>query len=313
MKRLLPALLALCTIQPSLASPWFTGPLLAGAGHTLPAGHINIEPYFSFTDAFAVYNNHWKITKIPDTKTYNTTPVITMGINDFMDFQSTLPYDYHVKQGQKQHAPSDMSAVVGFQLLEEKEDSWQPNLRFAVAETFPTGAYEGLSPTKLAVDAFGGGSYQTTLNFNFQKMFKPMANHYLRTRATFAYNMPNKVNLHGFNTYGGGFGTNGSLSPGKQFQADLAFEFQLTKHWVPVLEFNYLEREASSFTGTVGTLATGAPATVGNGTVELYSIAPAIEYNINGNIGVIAGAWLTLKGKDTADFSAAMLAINIFV
>ena len=38
-------LLLLFFANAAIAGPWLTGPLLAPAGRTIPAGHFNFEPY----------------------------------------------------------------------------------------------------------------------------------------------------------------------------------------------------------------------------------------------------------------------------
>jgi len=45
---------------------------------------------------------------------------------------------------------------------------------------------------------------------------------------------------------------------------------------------------------------------------ELFSIAPALEYNWNENIGIIGGTWLSLIGRNTASFTNAVIAFNIY-
>ncbi len=43
-----------------------------------------------------------------------------------------------------------------------------------------------------------------------------------------------------------------------------------------------------------------------------FSIAPAIEYNWNANIGIIFGSWFTLAGKNSTQFTSGVFAFNYY-
>lgn len=296
----------------ALSSPWFTGPLLAPAGQTIPKGHFNIEPYFMYTDAYGVYNQNWKIIKVPDTKTFNTMPVISYGLTDFMDIQAITPILYNSKEGQTAVGMADMVVILGFQAYKQRPGHWLPSLRVTVGESFPMGRYENLNPAKNGVDAFGTGSYQTSIGLNFQQVTQPFNDHYLRTRFAFTTTIPSNVSVKGFNAYGGAQNTNASINPGLQMQADLAFEYQLTQNWVPVFEVLYVDRKSSSFSGNPGTTS-GMRAPLGHGEIEQLSFAPAIEYNVNDHLGIIGGVWFSVTGRDSNSFVTGALAINYYV
>ncbi|MFW2540979.1 hypothetical protein ACN4Z1_16100, partial [Legionella sp. ST3F1] len=71
----------------AIAGPWVTGPLLAPAGKTSPAGHFNFEPY-AFSSG---YPNGFRNIEV--------IPIIKAGINDFLDLQTSLTYDYSWDHG----------------------------------------------------------------------------------------------------------------------------------------------------------------------------------------------------------------------
>jgi hypothetical protein len=41
-----------------------------------------------------------------------------------------------------------------------------------------------------------------------------------------------------------------------------------------------------------------------------YSLAPAIEYNWSEKLGLIAGCWLTIAGKNSRKFTSGVIALN---
>ena len=177
--------------QTALASPWWTGPLLAPAGKTVPKGHLNFEPYGFYSEYPHGFKN------------LEGTPVLTLGLTDFMDVQTALPFDYSWKNGHHGSGVGDYSLALGFQLLRQKENSIIPDLRFVVQEVFPTGKFENLNPNLQGTDQTGVGSYQTYLGLNFQRLTTFENDHYLRTRLSLVAAFPQDVTVHGVNVFGG--------------------------------------------------------------------------------------------------------------
>src|SRR5258708_21053968 len=106
--RILPLLLF---AHAALADPWFTGPLLAPAGKPIPANHFNFEPYGFYTQYPSNFQN------------LELTPILTAGINSFMDIQTSIPIDYSWVEGAHGEGLGDYSIALGFQALKQKEGS----------------------------------------------------------------------------------------------------------------------------------------------------------------------------------------------
>lgn len=282
------------------ASPWFTGPLLAPAGKTIPAGHFNFEPYGFFT----VYPGQFK--------NIEAVPIVTAGITDFLDLQMGIPIDMSWDRGQSAHGIGDYSVGFGVQVLKQKEHSWWPDLRVVVQEVFPTGKFDNLSPNKLGVDQTGLGAYQTFLAFNFQKLVEFSNQHYLRSRLSIVGATASKVTVNGVNVFGGNTMTHGSIKPGDSISVDLAFEYTLTQHWVPVFEALLVNSKGSDFQGNPGFTPGGTIDSLGGGNSRQVSLAPAIEYNFNSNIGIIYGVWFSVTGPHAAQFVSNAIALNCY-
>jgi hypothetical protein len=285
----------------AIAGPWFTGPLLAPAGRTMPKGHLNFEPYGFYSDYPGGYHN------------IETVPVLTVGVTDFLDLQTAVPYDFSWKQGQNGNGVGDYSVAVGLQILRQSEKTWLPDLRFVLQEVFPTGRFENLNPNKLGTDQTGLGSYQTLFGLNFQKLFQLKNEHYLRTRLSLAAVLFSDVHVHGVNVFGGGSRTDGTVKLDNSYSVDLAFEYTLTQKWVPVFEVLYAHSPGSHFDGNPGFTPDGVDAGVGGGKSEQVSLAPALEYNFNSNIGIIGGVWFSVTGPHSATFTSGVVAINIYI
>ncbi len=287
----------------AIASPWFTGPLLAPAGKTIPKGHFNFEPYGFYTEYAAP----------PTFKNVEVNPVISVGINSFMDFQASVPYDYSWLHEQHGRGIGDFSLGLGFQALIQKKGNFLPDLRIVLQETLPTGRFENLSPIKMGTDQTGIGAYQSVISFNFQRLFTVGKKHYLRSRVSLAGVFASSVHVEGFNTFGGDEATMGIVHPGNVYSADVAAEFTLTQNWVAVMEALYLHGNSTGFTANIGGITpSGAAGAVGGKGGDSASLAPAIEYNFTPTLGVIGGVWFTVTGPHAAKFISSAIAINYY-
>lgn len=309
-------LISICCLHlsnPVLAGPWLTGPLLAPAGHTVPKGHFNFEMYGLDVFSTGQFNAAGDRVKSPLFNSVVGNPIFSYGLTNKIDLQLSIPYVYNKTRGQHHHQLADISAGVGLQVIEQKESTWRPDLRFAVTETFPTGRYEELNPVLLGTDASGLGGYETQFALNFQLLRTVLDTHYLRTRLSLTRMYYSSVNVFGLSSYGGVVDTEGKINTGIENDADLAFEFTLDKHWVAVMEGYVSKGGGSRFNGilSIGNLG-GPTVNVGSGDYTEYALAPAMEYNFNENIGLIGGVWFPVSGKNTPIYTTYVLALNAY-
>ncbi len=283
-----------------IASPWMTGPLLAANGKTIPVGHINIEPY----TFYSVYPKKFR--------NFETNPVLSVGLTNFLDIQAAFPYDFNWNSGKYTSNNVDYALGLGIQVMRQKEHSWLPDLRITVQEVFPTGKYEHLDPKKFGTDQTGSGSYQTSVGFNFQSVVELYKQHYLRTRLNFIGGTGSNVKVDGLSAFGGNEMSNGKVNIGNSYSADLAFEYSLTQNWVPVFEMLFVTSSATGFAGNPGFTPQGTLETLGGPGGKQLSLAPAIEYNFSANLGLIGGVWFSVTGPPAGQFTTYTLALNYF-
>lgn len=286
--------------QAAIAGPWFTGPLLAPAGKTVPAGHFNFEPYGFYSGYPKGFRN------------IEVIPILTAGINDFLDLQTSLPYDYSWDHGQHGNDIGDYSLALGIQVLRQKENSWLPDLRLVLQEVFPTGRFDNLNPRKLGTDQTGIGAYQTFIGLNFQRLTQFANEHYLRTRLGLVAARFSDVKVHGVSAFGGTPLTEGRVNLENSYAIDLAVEYTLTQNWVPVFEVLYVHSPASNFDGNPGFTPGGTVAGVGGKSGDQASLAPALEYNFTSSLGVIGGVWFSITGPHAAKFVTGAVALNYY-
>ncbi|MEI8300569.1 MAG: hypothetical protein WCG10_03035 [Chlamydiota bacterium] len=291
--------------------PWFTGPLLAGSGHTVPADHVLWEPYLFATESLGIYDDHWKTKDTPKNLSITPLCLFVYGINSFMDFQMMPTLSSNFQQGSHDTRLNDLPLSLGFQVLHDKPKSWEPDIRLLIREIFPTGHYEHLNPDNNGTDATGLGSFQTGLGLNSQKLFTINA-HLLRLRLNFNWVIPSTVFVRSFNSFGGGFGTRGKIRPGQTFSSIFAIEYMFSQHFVGALDIQYLFSGKNRFSGYKGLDAKGQKALIGSPASHQFSLAPGLEYNFNVNTGLIFGVWFSVVGKNSNRFVSGVIALNYY-
>jgi len=81
--------------------------------------------------------------------------------------------------------------------------------------------------------------------------------------------------------------------------------YSMTQHWVLAMDVVY-ERDGS-------THIHGAGLDFNSGESHNWSLAPAIEYNFNSRVGIIAGAKLTVAGRNATALVIPVAAVNIVI
>jgi len=295
------------------AGPWFTGTLLSTRGRTLDQGHTVVEPYFFYTRYGGLYNDNWRLQSATVSRTIIQQTYFIYGLTNWMDVEIAPQWLRNSSDGESLSGFGDLPLQLGFQVLRGGSDSWLPDVRIWVQEIFPTGRYNDLPPSTVALGGTGGGSFATMLGIGVQKALRLGGDHVLRYRVNASYGFYTPVTVRGFNAYGGGFGTDGRVDPGSVATLTVAGEYSLTRHLVLALDIGFQTINASHFSGTPGTSVSGEQAMVGKGYGNLLTVAPALEYNFNQHVGFIAGPWFSLRGRNTSEFFGVVAALYLSI
>jgi len=293
--------------SPEVPGPWFTGPLLAPSANTIPAKHVNVEPYVYFIGSGGFYNGKGRKVETPESYSLLSQNYLQMGLTSFIDCQVVPQLFYQFTQGKKSVQAGDLPIQLGFQLLQATKQGFAPSIKLALKATIPWAKYDDLDPEKLGTDGVGSGSWIPGVGLNFGKLFKVSKTAYCSTRLSFSYTAPNPVSVKGLSVYGGGSDTKGTAYPGNSFSTDLALEYMLTQNWVFATDIYYVYNNKTRFSGYAGT--SGEP---GGPFSERLSLAPAIEYNWSLNVGIITGAWFTVWGRNGSSFAGSVTAVNVY-
>ncbi len=309
MKRVIPFLFILAA--PSLFSvsppfsgdkPWFTGPLITPSARLVDPGHGIVEPYVYWFATDGFYQHNWSAEKVPTF--YQVIPefVAKIGLVDRVNFTISMRSFYNTVQDVSNASFGDINAGFDFALLTADKEGMP--VKLTIQEYFPTGQFEDLEIESLGTDAGGFGSWGTLIGLTTNKLFHFCGEHYLNLRLNTAYVYLTRLHVHGLNIYGGDPTTDGTVYPGKIFRIFAAGEFTLTEHIALALDVMSIFGSRNRFVGH-----TIAPLNLGSD-IQL-SLAPAIEYNFDKDIGVIVGSWFTVAGRNSSRFSSLIGAINI--
>lgn len=290
--------------------PLYTGPLITPSAENLYPGQANIQPYLFVLDSSAEYDSSWHHHSKNTTLSINCLTYLQFGILNFLDGTLKLTGFYNNTKNKNVIEFGDTTFELGFQLLREKKNSKIPNIRLVISQRFPTGKYKNLNPNNLKIDAVGIGCYETFLSLNTSKIVYWIKKHPTNFRFSLSYSLPSKTHVKGFNSYGGGYNASGKVTPPNLFVAAFAFEYSFNRTWVYAMDFLYTKTNKSKFSGNPGTTIKGDLASNTLPSSDLISIAPAIEYNFSKNLGIITGAWLSIKGKNIDDFISYVFSVT---
>ncbi len=291
---------------------WWTGPLLAPSASTLPQGHVLIEPYLYDSKPYGHFDGEGNRHGVARENDFGSLTYLNYGLTDTVTVGVIPHFGYRRAHGGGTSSGigvGDLTVQGQYRLTQFHEGSWLPGLAVSVQESLPIGKYDRLGGRP--GDGFGSGAYATTGSIYSQTFFWMPTGRILRTRLDLSYTVSGRADLEDVSVYGTPAGFRGQATPGDSFVADLAFEYSLTRNWVLALDLGYEEDANTRISGRVTPPAGAATDFQANsGWSRSYVLAPAIEYNWNGAVGVIFGARIVAGGRNTTATATPVVAVN---
>ena len=182
----------------------------------------------------------------------------------------------------------------------------KPALTLAVRQNLPFGRHDSmeLEPHELTT---GSGAATTSLALHGQ-IYSIVAGRTLRSRANLKWSLPyDDAAVHGESVYGTPAGSEGRVDLHGGWEATFGFEYALNARWVLATDVVY---ERNRGFETSGESPAGAFASV-HGSSWRTSLAPAVEYHFNDNVGLIAGAFVSVAGRNSSVIVAPQVAVNV--
>jgi hypothetical protein len=288
---------------------WWTGPLLAAGAGTLPQGHFLIEPYLFDVSVRDRYDADGKRRSVPSSDYFGSQTYLLYGLADKVTVGLIPRFGFSdpaVGPSSSGIGMGDLTFQAQYRFTQFQEGSWLPTTSFVFSETVPTGKYDRLEDRPS--DGFGGGAYTTAAALYSQYYFWMPNGRILRARLNFAWSFSDDARVADVSVYGTRDGFRGQASPGNSFNLDSAWEYSLTRNWVLALDLVY-QRDGN--TRVRGSDGGSQPIEVHSGSSWQFQVAPAIEYNWSGNVGVIVGARWIAAGRNTSASITPVAAINL--
>ncbi len=286
---------------------WWTGPMLAASGATLPQGHALIEPYL-FNDVTnarfdAAGNRH----AVPTDNTLGSLTYMLYGLTDRVTVGMIPRFFYDVPAHGADSsgiAVGDLTVQAGYGLTQFQDGHRIPSISVVIDETLPTGRYEQL---RRASDGFGAGAYTTGLSVYSQQYFWMPNGRILRARLDLTYALSSSASLSGENAYATPAGFHGQATPGDSATIDAAAEYSITREWVAALDVVYQHNDSTHVHGSVpdGLFAADS------GSSYSLGFAPALEYNWSARAGVLLGVRIIQIGRNTSASITPAVAVNL--
>ena len=210
-------------------NPWYTGPLLTPSASVLPAPHVVIQPYLFYINTYAHFDKHGKSHDTPNFQVVKPQLApLQVGITQWMD--STLSFSGVYNQ-QKRPLFHGLGRYIDKRRIPTtRTNALSPRDQARHRREFPhRGITKVRDHERANISSTGAGSYETTFSLNISKVVWWLTLHPMNFRTSLQYAVNSNVHVKGFNTYGGGLGTNGSVKGGNTFTFDLGYEYSITQ------------------------------------------------------------------------------------
>lgn len=286
----------------------YTGSLLSPSGAVTQAGLLAIEPYFQSTISRGAYLSDGSVKNNKHrTDSADSFLLIKYGITNKLTLQLTpqVNYYWNGKTTSSSIHFSDLPVDLQYRWIDQIDSRYQPSLSTFLGVSFPTGDYDQLGRS---LDANGSGQY--TLRFGLQSQAAYEVFHRaLRFRWWGVARKPlASRNVKGISNFGTSDGYEGNVRSGLFGNYGFSAEYGLTKEWVLAFDFQYDWAKGTRIKGSYPNSPFMRNVTGASHDIQL---APAVEYNFTPNVGVIAGASVTVDGHNTNDFVQPQMAVNI--
>lgn len=288
-------------------SPRFAGPLLSPAP-PLPVGMINVEPYLIHSQLRGIYDTDGKRQDASGPGGWHLAVPVQYGLHERVTVAASFNASYNRDAGESRAFDSGdttLSALVG---LYKGQSPNRPTLTLALRQSIATGHHDRLEDRRISV-ATGNGVGATSVGLHGQVYF--LEGH-LRMRASSLWRTPGaNAGVRGQSAYGTPVGFDGRVRLGAAVTSLLAAEYSLSPRWVLAAEVMH-ERESESTLHGTRPDADGRVAFQRRDPASWrFSVVPALQYHWNDHVALVAGAQVSLAGRNTAAVFVPQVAVNM--
>jgi hypothetical protein len=303
------------SVGPAADEVWWTGPLLASAAAALPERGVTIESYVFDSIVRARFDNSGNNRPVDRSESSGSLTELFYGATDTLTLGLIGRFG-RLRMSEDTHASriglGDCTVQGQYELARQSVNT-PATISLVLAETLPAGRFDHLSDRP--ADGLGTGAHTTTLALYSQRQVVMPSERPLRSRLNVSYSFSTRVQIQDASIYGTTDGFRGEAKPGAVIEFDWAAEYSVSRHWVSAIDIDYLHGASTPIRG-VNARASSAgesSATVENrlGSTTTFSLAPAIEYNLSGDLGIIAGIIIPVRGRNASSALTPTLALNV--
>jgi hypothetical protein len=263
-------------------------PILTDAAVPEETGKWTLQPTFGYSFAVANFNRNWAPESTGGSfRSFGMSYKLVYGLMKNTEVNIVIPFFANwatnvngslAGPGGERAASSsglgDINLQVKYQLVQETS-TW-PTITATFINTYPTGRFRGLSPSRLGTDVIGGGSTVFTPGLNVSKVLRPKNTNPFILYGNFWYSMPTAFTDDDARWYPRDFVT-----------VNLAAEYMFNGKWVGCLDFTS-HYDAGRLFGRKSNVSPTA----------LVSLSPEIQYIFSEKLMFAAGVSFDLAGKN---------------
>ena len=293
----------------------FTGPLLTSSANTQAPGSFFVQPYLIHTRTHGSYDNdgdrHAEYRRSRDSV---FSVLLGYGISERWTGELSLNAG-RASVGQ-QHTDGvrmgDGTLRLKYMLRPGDALSSRMTVSAMLNQSLATGKHDRLGDNVL--NGRGNGSYRTGLSLLGQQVLWMPNGRPLRWRWQANWTpSPGEVSVHGSSVYGTEDGFKGHARLGASSSALLAMEYSINRNWALAVDLAATHGSRTTVNGS-GLDEDGRRDVLHQPGVSSrsFSIAPAVEYIINDNVGVLAGVQASLPGgRNSASYVSPQLSMTV--
>jgi hypothetical protein len=285
---------------------WFTGTLEAPSPALPKAGLLVIKPFAIFTRTDGSYDTQGVYRSTSPNDNFKTVVLMKYAITDRLSIQA-LPSIAHVDGGNSHYTGvGDLPIEAEYRLADENTTTGLPSVTVAAGLNVPTGQYDAL---QTSLSGFGSGALTLKEQILLQSVFDTPGGHPMRLRAyAAAYQPLGTASVDGISVYGTGRGFAGSVHPGASVVLGVGGGFAFDQRFVVAMDLVYKSAHGFALDGSDPVDGRIHSRSKRRSTT---SFAPALEYNVSGRLGVIAGVDFSIAGRNSASYYAPQIAVSM--
>ena len=294
--------------QPDSAakSQWFTGSLIAPSPALLKAGAFEIEPYLVYTGNTGSYAANWSHHSVAhNLSEVQSETLVEYGITDRLSIQAVPSFGALWTGQNSSFGSGDLPIELKYRFNDQNVATGAPSVTVFLGMSFPLGKYDGLTVPSVGQ---GSGAFTVKQGILLQSLFDTWGDHPLRLRLyADAFEPIADASVRDISVYGTAQGFHGHAAPGFAADTGLGVEYGLSQRWVLALD---LVQNYADTTHVSGAIGSAAVTTSKNPAGIAFSVAPAVEYNFSGSVGLIVGVQLSVAGRNAGSYVAPQIALS---